>query len=70
MSINCLECNQEINVPSDAIDGEIVTCNDCGSSFELVISQSEENSNGSQQSTTTTTISLKTAESVGEDWGE
>jgi alpha-aminoadipate/glutamate carrier protein LysW len=44
-------------VPNDAIDGEIVTCNDCGTSFELDISDS-----GTQN--------IKPAESVGEDWGE
>lgn len=54
---NCLECDQELRIPSDAIDGEIVTCGDCGSSFELEISESG-------------VISLKTAESTGEDWGE
>lgn len=53
---NCLECSQDIKVPGDAIDGEIVTCTDCGTSFELEISGA--------------IISLKTAESPGEDWGE
>ena len=56
---NCLECMAEIKVPNDAIDGEIVTCNECGSAFELEIS-----------STSPGTIVLKPAESVGEDWGE
>ncbi len=55
--MNCFECYAEISIPSDAIDGEIVTCNDCGSSFELDISE-------------TGVLSLKPAESVGEDWGE
>jgi alpha-aminoadipate/glutamate carrier protein LysW len=54
---NCLECNQEIRVPDDVIDGEIVTCGDCGTSFEIDISESG-------------VLSLRTAESVGEDWGE
>jgi alpha-aminoadipate/glutamate carrier protein LysW len=55
--LNCLECDQEVRVPSDAIDGEIVTCGDCGTSFELEISDAG-------------IISLKTAEASGEDWGE
>ncbi|MGI0091038.1 MAG: alpha-aminoadipate/glutamate carrier protein LysW/ArgW [Nitrososphaerales archaeon] len=55
--MNCLECNGEISAPKDAIDGEIVTCNECGTSFELDISKSGE-------------TNLKPAESVGEDWGE
>ncbi len=54
---SCLECNQNIIVPQDAIDGEIVTCWDCGTCFELEISESG-------------VLTLKTAESVGEDWGE
>ncbi|HZW58061.1 MAG TPA: alpha-aminoadipate/glutamate carrier protein LysW/ArgW [Nitrososphaerales archaeon] len=59
MATNCPECLAEISVPNDAIDGEIVTCNECGSAFELEISQS---SSG--------VVTLKPAESVGEDWGE
>lgn len=55
--LNCLECYAEMKVPSDAIDGEIITCNECGSSFELDIS-----SDG--------VLTLKPAETVGEDWGE
>jgi alpha-aminoadipate/glutamate carrier protein LysW len=57
MMNSCPECVTELKIPSDAIDGEIVTCQDCGSSWEVEIS-----SEG--------TISLKQAESVGEDWGE
>jgi alpha-aminoadipate/glutamate carrier protein LysW len=55
--MNCLECLGEISAPKDAIDGEIVTCNDCGTSFELDISDAGEHS-------------IKPAETVGEDWGE
>lgn len=50
----------EISVPGDAIDGEIVTCNECGSAFELEISTSSPAG----------VVTLKPAESVGEDWGE
>ena len=55
--MNCLECYGEISVPGDAIDGELVTCNECGTSFELDISDSG-------------VMTLKTAETVAEDWGE
>ena len=55
--MNCIECTAEIEVPHDAIDGEIVSCNDCGTSFELDISESG-------------ILSLKPAEAVTEDWGE
>ncbi|MHB8567484.1 MAG: alpha-aminoadipate/glutamate carrier protein LysW/ArgW [Nitrososphaerales archaeon] len=56
MTTNCLECTAEIKIPSDAIDGEIVTCSECGTAFELEISPGA--------------VGLKPAESVGEDWGE
>jgi alpha-aminoadipate/glutamate carrier protein LysW len=55
--MKCLECMAEIKVPDDAIDGEIITCPDCGTSFELDISQTGEKT-------------IKNAETVGEDWGE
>ena len=55
---NCLECDAQVPVPSDAIQGEIVTCKDCGTSFELVREQS-----GSL-------FTLRQAELEGEDWGE
>ena len=53
---NCLECDANITVPDDAVEGEIVTCAECGASFELV-----KNSNG---------FELKPAQTVGEDWGQ
>ncbi len=46
-----------MGVPKDAIDGEIVTCYDCGTSFELDITEAG-------------AMNLKPAETVGEDWGE
>ena len=33
---NCPECDANIAIPEDAVEGEIVTCPDCGASFELV----------------------------------
>jgi alpha-aminoadipate carrier protein LysW len=53
----CFECEGSISVPDDAIVGEIVTCPDCGLSFEVL----EKNSS---------TVVLKAAENMGEDWGE
>lgn len=52
----CSECDAGIPVPDDAIAGEIVTCADCGASFEL---------DGGSDSFT-----LKPAQTVGEDWGQ
>ncbi len=52
----CEECDADISIPKDAVEGEIVTCPECGASFELA-----KDSNGFQ---------LKPAQSVGEDWGQ
>ncbi len=54
--MKCLECDANINPPMDSMEGEIVTCPDCGASFELV--------KGS------TGLDLKPAQTVGEDWGQ
>lgn len=57
MKTKCEECDAEISVPDDAVVGEIVSCRDCGSDYEVV----ELGSNS---------VSLKAAETIGEDWGE
>jgi len=57
LNTNCTECGAGITVPNDAIVGEIVSCKDCSSEYEVA-----EIANG--------TVLLKPAESVGEDWGE
>ena len=57
MKVNCKECDKELNVPDDAVKGEIVTCPDCGSDFEIASINSGK-------------VQLKVAEKVGEDWGE
>jgi len=54
--VKCTECDAEIKTPSDAIEGEIVTCPDCGASYELVRAQDGFN--------------IKPAQVVGEDWGQ
>ncbi|KAG2472988.1 MAG: Lysine biosynthesis protein LysW [Nitrosopumilales archaeon] len=53
---NCAECDADISIPKDAMEGEIVTCPDCGASFELVKAQEG--------------FELKPAQTVGEDWGQ
>lgn len=53
----CGECGRELNIPDDSVKGEIVTCPDCGSDFEIA-------SIGNNK------VELKPAEKVGEDWGE
>ena len=54
--VNCEECDASISIPSDALEGEIVTCPECGASFELVKSGEG--------------FGLKPAQTVGEDWGQ
>ena len=53
---NCPECDAEISIPDDAVEGEIVTCPDCGASFEL--------------SKTSEGFEIKPAQTGGEDWGQ
>jgi len=57
MNKECQECGAEIKIPADSLVGEIVTCPDCGSDFEIA----NKTQNG---------VDLKPAESVGEDWGQ
>lgn len=52
----CSECDKELNISDDSIKGEIVTCPDCGSDFEITSIADK--------------VELKPAEKVGEDWGE
>ncbi|MBS7623962.1 lysine biosynthesis protein LysW [Candidatus Bathyarchaeota archaeon] len=53
----CPECDAEIDIPSDVISGEIVSCPDCGLDLEVILDEKG-------------AISLKPAEIEGEDWGE
>jgi alpha-aminoadipate carrier protein LysW len=54
---SCAECGAEIAVPNDVIVGEIVSCKDCSSEYEVA-------------EISGATVLLKPAEQVGEDWGE
>ena len=57
MDTKCAECDASIAVPDDAIRGELVSCKDCGTDYEVV----QVNAGAAQ---------LKQADSVEEDWGE
>lgn len=57
MKALCLQCEGEVNIPEDAVIGEIVTCPDCGSPYEI-----ESIGNGE--------VVIKPTEIEGEDWGE
>ena len=52
----CDECDAEISILEDSLEGEIVTCAECGASFELAKGADSFN--------------LKPAQTVGEDWGQ
>ena len=56
--MNCQECDAELGIPSDAMQGEIVSCKDCGASYEVM----KDNSTG--------LLSIRPAELEEEDWGE
>ncbi len=53
----CPECDGDLTMPEDVVDGEIVTCPDCGTDFEVSLKEGGG-------------IELKPAEVEGEDWGE
>jgi alpha-aminoadipate carrier protein LysW len=55
---NCDECDAPLTIPSDAIQGEIVSCKECGASYEV----KKDEASG--------LITLKPAEKEQEDWGE
>jgi len=57
MDTKCAECDADIAVPDDAIRGELVSCKDCGTDYEVVEIKSG-------------TVMLKPANAVEEDWGE
>ena len=52
----CPECDANLEIPGDAVAGEIVACQDCGQSYELSGADDD--------------LKLKVAETVGEDWGQ
>jgi alpha-aminoadipate/glutamate carrier protein LysW len=56
--MNCEECDAPLTIPSDAIQGEIISCKQCGTSYEL---KKDEKSG---------LYTLKPAENEEEDWGE
>ena len=57
-SLNCSECDANLTLPADAIQGEIVSCKECGASYELT----KDSASG--------LFSIRAAESEEEDWGE
>ena len=53
----CIDCSSDVPVPNDSIDGEIISCPDCGLDYIITLKD-----DGSK--------TLKELTIVGEDWGE
>lgn len=56
MKTECSMCGGLIEVPDDCLKGELVSCPDCGTDYEVV------GVGGGQ-------VTLQAAEDVKEDWG-
>lgn len=52
----CVDCEAQVTVPDDAVNGEIVSCQDCGLDFEVVVAPQGR--------------SIKPVVIEKEDWGE
>ncbi len=57
MESECEMCGGNIAIPGDVIEGEIVSCSDCGLDFEI-------------SAVGSSSVQLTTAEEIKEDWGE
>ena len=57
METKCKICGEKVEVADDSMVGELLECPSCGMSYEI----SSINGN---------TVGIKSAENVGEDWGE
>ena len=57
MNENCIDCNAPLEMSSDVLDGEIISCPDCGLDYVMEIGE-----DGSKE--------LKQLTVEGEDWGE
>ncbi|MBN1682067.1 lysine biosynthesis protein [Candidatus Bathyarchaeota archaeon] len=57
MTITCTECGSEVEIDTNVIDGEIISCPICGIDHVVIVDASG-------------LISLKELTIEGEDWGE
>ncbi|MCS7117909.1 MAG: sulfonate ABC transporter [Thaumarchaeota archaeon] len=55
-SLNCPVCDGKVDVPEDALEGELFECGSCGAQLEYYLEGERPK--------------LKMAEEVAEDWGE
>jgi alpha-aminoadipate carrier protein LysW len=54
--LKCSECGEGVKVPDDALDGELVLCEVCGTQFMVKVENGR--------------ISLSQTGEIQEDWGE
>jgi alpha-aminoadipate carrier protein LysW len=54
-TVACLECGADMELPEDAIIGELLVCEECDSEFEV---------------TALSPLTIEMAPEVEEDWGE
>ena len=54
-AVVCIECEAELEIPDDAVIGEILECGDCGVELEI---------------TSLDPLTIEVAPEVEEDWGE
>lgn len=54
-TVICLECGANIDLPEDAIVGELLVCAECDTEFEV---------------TSLNPVAIEEAPEVEEDWGE
>jgi len=55
--VKCTQCDADIPVPDDVMQGELLSCPDCSTDYEVVKVGHEG-------------VVIKEAEAVAEDWGE
>ncbi|MCB0675032.1 MAG: lysine biosynthesis protein LysW, partial [Saprospiraceae bacterium] len=55
MNVLCVVCDADVEAPADAIVGEILVCEDCGTELEV---------------TSLAPLTVEEAPEVEEDWGE
>jgi len=55
MTVTCIVCEGKVSVPEDAMVGELLVCDDCGSELELI---------------NLDPMTVEEAPEIQEDWGE
>ena len=55
MTCNCVVCDGEVRLPEGAMEGELLTCSDCGTDLEIL---------------SLNPVTVGEAPAVQEDWGE